>query len=166
MKKTYSIFPISLLLIAFIVVSPAYSQDYRNLNREFKIAVNNTLEVDVKVNLGKLFIKKGRLEDIGRLNVYYDREQYDFDYFFDDKYSELYVTLDNENYIEGLRDSKDFDDTAELTINFPENRNTNLDISVKAGTMDLDLGGIPLNNLSITSWVSETTIRFDEPNPW
>ena len=119
MKKTYTIFQISLLFTAIIAANPAISQDYRSLNREFEISAKNTLEADIKVNLGKLFINKSRLVNTGRLNVYYNAEQYDFDYFFDETYSELYVTLENEKYIEDLKDSRDFDDAAELTIDLP-----------------------------------------------
>ena len=165
MKKTYTIFQLSLLIAAALAVNPVVGQDFRSLNREFDIAPNSTLEAEIMVNLGRLFINKGRLENIGRLNVYYDTELYDFDYFFDETYSELFVTLEKEKYIEGLKESKDLNDAAELTIELPENRNSNLDLSVKAGSMDLELGGIPLNNLSIASWISEARIRFDEPNP-
>ena len=165
MKKPYTIFRILLIFAVLLIVNSAAAQDYHSVNREFTISAGSTLEADIKVNLGRLFIYKGRLANTGRLNVYYDAEQYDFDFFFDETYSELYVTLEKEKYFEGFRDSKDLDDTAELTVYLPGNRNSNLDLSVKAGTMDLDLGGIPLTNLSIASWVSKARIRFDEPNP-
>ena len=165
MKKyrSYAVVLCIIIIVCHVQVAPG--QEYRRTKREFTVPEGKTLEVVIIGDIGNLFIDKSRSGNSGNLDVRYDAELFNFDYFYDEEYTELYVALEKDDFFEGIHDTDTNEKTSEITVNLPQKRDINLEVSVKAGVINLDLGGIPLRNFSVDSWASETTIRFDEPNP-
>lgn len=165
MKKTLTIATIFAILLVSVIDRLYSAQEYIRNNQDFTVSSGKTLEAVINIDCARLFIEKGRISGEGHVYAYYDTEKFNYDYFYDKKFNELFVSLESERSLRGLTNEDNFDKSSELIIELPGEISTNLDISIRVGRMDLDMTGVPLKNFSVKSWVSEADIRFDELNP-
>ncbi len=139
-----------------------FAQRNTSVEKDFTLRAGETLEALIKGDFGKLQVTSSREERKGSVYVDYDYELFDYDYYFDEKFNELFVTLKKEKLFEGLDDLDDKD--AFIDIFLPEKTPTKLDITFKGGEIDLELGDLMLQNFILDAWAGESTISFDRPN--
>ena len=60
---------------------------------------------------------------------------------------------------------KSGDKHAVVNIELPSNTDLYIDSRIKAGEVKMDLGAIPIKELSLKNWAGESTVTFYEPNP-
>lgn len=161
--KNISAFCMILLILAVSVIcfsETSVSQRIKDVENFFTVPAGKTLEANIYASIGELFIKKSREDYNGMVTALYDTDKFNYDYFFDEDYNELYVTLKKGRFFEEINSEK-----CEMEVFLPRKVPTNLDIEVKAGVIDVDLTDVYLCNFELNSWAGETTIRFGEPNP-
>ncbi len=144
-----------------------YAQKKTSDEKEFTVkSGEEVFEAIIKGDFGELEVRKGREDNKGSVFVEYNYDLYDYDYYFDDKYNELFLTLKKESFWEGVNDYDiDKNTTAFIDLMLPRKSPANLDVQFKGGEVTMELGGIPLKNFVLDSWAGETMIRFDDPNP-
>ncbi|MFC1730333.1 hypothetical protein ACFL6I_08345 [candidate division KSB1 bacterium] len=137
------------------------AQQVKEVEKEFTVPVEQILEASIKGDIGELFVRSSREDYQGTVLSVYDPENFDFDYFYDEEYYELFVTLDKEDFFKSM-DVKE--DDANIEVFLPRNISTNLDIGIKAGVIELDLTDISLKNFELDSWAGQTIVKFGNPN--
>jgi hypothetical protein len=164
--KKISVILVSALLMCMILSSNLYAQKKATDEKEFTVQEGKeTFEAIIKGDFGQLEVRKGKEDNKGSVYVEYDFELYDYDYYFDDEYNEMFVTLKKESIWEGVDRYDSSRDAAYIDLILPVKSPTNLDVQFKGGEIMMDLGGIPLKNFILDSWAGETNISFDDKNP-
>ncbi|MCP4727956.1 MAG: cell wall-active antibiotics response protein [bacterium] len=164
--KKISIIVIFTIITSLMSCALLFAQKKTSDDKEFTVKTGvEVFEAIIKGDFGELEIRKGREDNKGSVFVEYDYDLYDYDYYFDEKFNELFVTLKKESFWEGV-DRYDIDqNVAFIDLQLPRKIPTNLDVQFKGGEITMELGGIPLKNFVLDSWAGETIIRFDDRNP-
>lgn len=151
---------IILIWIAFycfpLVVFP---QSLKKFKQRYKVTPGKTFRVKMNIDAGEIEILKSPRPYEMRINASYRKDMYDFDVDFDKDRSKIYIDLDRRKWLE----SSDEDDS-HLTIELPPEVALDFESRIKAGEIDMDFGGLTLQEIQTTTWAGEVKIDFSEPN--
>ncbi|RKY89741.1 hypothetical protein DRQ09_00825 [candidate division KSB1 bacterium] len=149
-----------LLIYILLCYSSVNAQYFKRFDREYIVPKGKELTLIFKGNVGILSINRNQDSRKVRVYIYYQPDLYNTDVYFDKDIGELFVKVDKESFIRGVNDKE----TAETEIDIPYDVPTNLNIKIKAGEVDIDLGGLRIKDFQIVSWAGEVAIDFSRPN--
>jgi len=160
MKSLHSLFMV-IFCVSVLSIS-VYSQELKEKEDTFTVPSGKVLEANIRGDAGELYVRVNREDNEGLVRAFYEADKYDYDFFFDAEYNELYVSLDKDHL---FRDVDIDENKAEIEVYLPKKATTNLDVEFKAGLIELNLTDIPLQNFELNSWAGETVVNFARPNP-
>jgi hypothetical protein len=148
------------LLWASVFAGALDAQTWRTSTFARQVWSTEPLDVRVEYGMGRLTVRPAASPTLYRLDVRYDEERFTPLSTFDEASRTLRLGVrSRQGSSRAGRDGGSA--TLELTRAVP----LDLKLDFGAGVADLELGGIRLQNLEISTGASETTVRFSEPNP-
>jgi len=151
---------ILICLFAFLFFIRHNLQAQERIEKSFTAPKDRVLHVKIDVDAGEVKVKSSNLSQEGKVCLYYTVDEFDGRVDFDQEDSRLRVTLDKERWFKSEDHVK-----AEATIQLPEGVETDLRAKIKAGKVDIDLGGVRIRNLSLRVLAGEVRVDFSQPNP-
>jgi hypothetical protein len=136
------------------------AQTWRTSTFARQVWSTEPMDVRVEYGMGRLTVRPAASPTLYRFEVRYDEERFAPVSTFDEAGRTLRLGVrSREGSSRPGREGGTA--TLELTRAVP----LDLKLDFGAGVANLDLGGISLKNLEVSTGASETTLRFSEPNP-
>lgn len=153
--------PALLLLPALLApAAPVEGQSWRELTQSRRVTGERELTVRVEYGAGRFEVGPGDDDTLYRLRMRYDEDR--FTPVTRYERGSLRIGIEGRSSVEtGPRGETG----AELTLSLPRRVPTDLRMEFGAVRARMDLGGVPLRGLQLSTGASESSIRVSEPNP-
>ena len=157
-----------------------YAQRMSTFSKEIDLTGQKSLEINLSVNGGKVWLTKSPHDKLFMIEVEYNSEESRPRYRYDENNLSLSFKLQSKSDVFDRLDDLDFDfdfDDDNFGIKLSSAGKTSwdlkftdkvpLDMYISAGAIksNFDFTGMMIRNLSLKTGASKTFISFDEPNP-
>ncbi|MDZ7260540.1 MAG: cell wall-active antibiotics response protein [candidate division KSB1 bacterium] len=159
-RLTLSILVIIVLVSFQTLQAQRYQQE--RLEKSFDIPRDKTLQVRLDVDVGEVVVEKNPKSNNAFVSILYTRDEFDADVDYDKKDSELRIYFDKRGF--DFDRDKNRKMEARVEVRLPTEPEIEFYTKVKAGEIDMDLGGLRLKNFTLKTWAGETDLDFSEPN--
>lgn len=147
-------------LAAVLATAPAAAgQDWRTMTSARQLWGTEPVAVEVEYGAGELDIGRESGSMLYSMELRYDEEQSVPVAEFDSAARRLKLGASSRRGNRKMREGS----TAKISLS--DRIPLDLELHFGAGEAELDLGGLRLRRLDVETGASETTIRFDRPNP-
>jgi hypothetical protein len=151
----------ALFALAMIVPALAAAQSWRSFDAARQLTDSAPLSVNVVYSAGRVLVRPNRSNDQFDAHLRYDADRFAPVYTYEaaTKRLELGVRSLSRN----TRWTSE--DGSELTLSLAAATPVALSLDVGAAETDLDLSGLRVQSLTLSTGASDTHVRFDTPNP-
>lgn len=158
--------PLYHILVAFVFAVSANAQlfELEEINQTFDANKNEIFKVDLNMDIGELRIEPSQDKYLGKINITHEKEEYWTKIDFDKKRNQLKIKIDNDSWFNFNNDDSEDDEIPHIVLMLPTHIEMDLDVRLKAGELEMELGGLSLKKLNVSSWAGETWINFDTLN--
>jgi hypothetical protein len=139
---------------------PSYPQKNENLQNKFKVRTDRDFRLRLNVDAGEVRMSRGQSEDEVAVHLLYSKKEFHHSFRFNERDNFLEIRFDKEGWFEYDSDKM----VAELEVELPRDATMRIDCKIKAGEVDLQLGGLRLADFAMTVFAGEVNLDFDEPN--
>jgi len=153
----------ALIILAALLAVPLSqlpAQSWRTLDVSRQLHDSGAHQVSVQYGAGRLSLHAARAPLLYDMRLRYDAERTTPFHSYSAASRTLELGVRRQNL--KLRDDQN---PAELQLDLADRVPLNLSLELGAVEADLDLSRLRLTNLAVESGASETTLRFDTPNP-
>ncbi len=126
----------------------------------FKVRSDTPFQLRVDVDAGEVRVTKGKSRDEIRVGLAYNKNQFSHSFRFNETRNALEVQFDKEGWFDHERERT----LAEIDIELPTEGDLQLDFKIKAGEINMELGGLHLIDFALETLAGEVNLDFDEPN--
>jgi hypothetical protein len=147
-------------LLAALALPLAAQQTWRTMTSARQVTGERRLVVDVQYGAGRLKVEPERGNLLYRMEMRYDESASLPLTSYDRQSGRLRLGLDSK----GRRRLEDRRGEGRATIALAPSVPMALSLSFGAGDADVRLGGLALENLTLSTGASETRVSFDQPN--
>ncbi|NOZ62023.1 MAG: DUF4097 family beta strand repeat protein [Calditrichaeota bacterium] len=151
---------ICLIAVLFFSTLQLSAQDFQSIERKVDVPKNKTLKLVIQIDAGKVFVEKhnhsAQIRIAGRINKKFD----DLEIDFNKKDNELSVALDHDKWLKSTKDEQ----SSTVKIYLPDDIAIEFSSEMKAGKIDLDVGGLSLKNFELQTTAGEVNVDFAEAN--
>lgn len=151
-----------LITLMPLVFSMAVADTTREVSEVIEADGIEQLDVTLDFGAGSLFVRSGDIDDAAEIDVYYTPKWVDYDIDFKKKGNTGHLRLGSE-LLRSHKSSDEMENEWRLTLS--RKLTTTLDLDFGACEAELDLGGIPLVELTMDIGAASAMIEFSEPNP-
>lgn len=149
-------------LAAALLAAPAHGQTWRTMTSARQLPAGGPVRVELEYGAGELRVRPTEGALLYRMEMRYDEEHVTPVSTFDAASRTLRLGVSGRGQKRsGSGSGEGSRASVELTRAVP----LDLQLHFGAGEAELDLGGVRLQRLDVATGASETTIRFDAPNP-
>lgn len=141
--------------------SPVDAQSWRTITSARQLWGTEPVTVHVEYGAGHLEIASADRATLYRMEMRYDEGHFSPITSFDEGSRTLRLGVKGKEGRRGIKMKEGSKSTISLTREVP----MNLELNFGAGEADIDLGGMRLRRLELSTGASETKVRFDSPNP-
>jgi len=156
-----------LLAILLCVMLPAmtwaqrrHRADVREVKKDFRIDRSELFRLRVDVDAGEVKVGPGQSEDNVRIWLAYDEDEFHHSFHFSEKRNKLEIEFSKEGWLDHEPDRT----MAQLDIELPTGGDMELDFRIKAGEIEMQLGGLRIADFSLQTVAGEVNLDFDKPN--
>lgn len=154
---------VALSVAALLLVSagPAAAQKWRTVNSSRQVWNEKQLDVRVDYAAGRLRVAPSESALLYQVELRYDESVFTPVTEYSPEAGRLRVAVRGQR--DGVR-MKNIAQEARATLSLSPTVPLDLEMSFGAGEADLDLGGLSLRRLDLSTGASETRVRFSTPN--
>ena len=135
-------------------------QGMEDLQDTFKLNKHEPAQIRVEVDAGEVRVAKGNSSDEVRVGLHYDKTLYHHTFRFSESRNTLDITFDRQKWFDRDGDQE----AAELALELPTEAELHLDYKIKAGKIDMQLGGLKIADMAMETMAGEVNVDFKEPN--
>ena len=160
----YKILTGIMIACAFLSAQGLLADPFESLEMSeetFSVSPDNPFEIRVDVTAGRVRIQKGNDSLNALVTMEYFDEKIKKEIIFDKEKNKLSIRIKAKSFHEMENDG---DTSPTLTVSLPWGVETECAVRLKAGEMDLALGGLMMKELKVLQWAGELRVDFDEPN--
>jgi hypothetical protein len=154
-RRTISLASLALLLVP---ASLAAQEDWRSVSTSRSYQGEEELRVDVRFGAGRLDIKPGPAGSLYKATLHYDPRG--FRPVTEYHEGRLRVGLETERGTR-VRTNK----AGEVALALGPEVPITLDLEIGAAEADVELGGLRIRRVEVSTGASQTSLRFSRPNP-
>ena len=125
--------------------------------------IRGDMSLSLRVDGGKVELVRNE-ENECRIQIEYDKERCRPEINFDEDSNELELYIDHDYWEMTKKATDKTTKYARIRISLPAKEDLNIDIVVKAGELDMNLGDLHIKNLEVRSYAGESRIDFSKPN--
>lgn len=133
------------------------------IEKRFDVRADQTLEVMLDVDVGRVVVQNSKDQTSCLVVLNYDKEEYRGKFDFDQSRNRIKVVLDKRHWHSWSRGEQDHDE-AILKLQLPMGPDLIMISKMKAGEVDMQLGGLCIKELVLSIWAGELDIGFGESN--
>lgn len=146
-------------LLLALLPGDATAQSWREITQSRRVSGEGELQVHVQYGAGRFEVRPGDEETLYRVHLRYDEDQFSPV----TRYSRGSLNIGMEGRDNRVQPRRG-ETGAELVLSLPRRVPTHLRMEFGAVRARMDLGGIPLRSLHLSTGASESSIRVSEPN--
>jgi hypothetical protein len=159
-KAFYSIALAGALALVAAPLQELSAQSWRNVSMSRQLSGESDMRIRVRYGAGRLSVKPAEPGALYRMELRYDEETFEPVAEYDGNRLELGVkSIRNRISWPKNRDS------GEMTLSLARNVPMDLDLEFGAVRADVDLGGLQMTRLDLSTGASESRVDISEPNP-
>lgn len=151
------------LAAALAACGDAGAQEMRSLTSARQLQGERRVEVEVRYGAGRLKVEPAAGDLLYRMEVRYDESRFRPVTSYDRSSGRLRLGLESEDSRRG-RGASRVDGSQRATVALSPRVATRLDLEFGAGEADVELGGLALEEVEISTGASETRVSFARPN--
>jgi len=125
--------------------------------RKYEINSDKVLHVNIDIDAAVVRVSKFSQSNEVRLSIYFSEDEFKIYEDYDRKRSRLDIEFDKKGWTNN-------DLKAEFVLELPPDVEIDLKARIKAGEIEIDLGGLSLVGLDLITWAGEVRVEFSEPN--
>lgn len=147
------------VLLALALCQAAAAQSWRTVSSARQTHGNESaLDVNVEYGAGRLRLSPAEQPFLYQLEARYDSERFTPISQYDAAAGRLRVGM------EGRGSTRNVGEQARMDVSLSREVPMGLKLQFGAGEADLDLGGLSLRNLQVSTGASDTRVSFNQPN--
>ena len=158
MKLSTWIF-VLLVMPVFLLADDGY---YEEIEKEIEITSEKPLTLVLDIDAGTLQAERNDKDGIVKIKMRYNNKYCSSDIDYNDHKNKLRIQLDRERWNKIHND--DHQQDAECIVYLPDNIDMMIESRLKAGEMDMVIGGLRILEFDFNMWAGEANIDFDLPN--
>ncbi len=135
-------------------------RENEKLDNTFKVRTNRDFRLRLDVDAGEVRVSRGQSEDELRVHLLYSKKEFRHAFRFNDRDNFLEIRFDKDGWFGHKGDRL----AAELEIELPRDATMRIDCKIKAGEVNMQLGGLRLADFALSVTAGEVNIDFDQPN--
>jgi hypothetical protein len=139
----------------------ATAQTWRTMSSARQVWTTESTDVEVHYGVGTLTVKPADPSMLYQMVVRYDEESFRPITAWDEADRELRLGVES---FEGEGRNRNFREGASATIGLARDVPLNIDLEFGAGRAEIELGGMTLQRVDLSTGASEARISFSEPN--
>lgn len=143
--------------------APAEAQSWRTVTSSRQVWGEKALDVEVEYGAGKLTVAPASQPLLYQLQMRYDEEQFSPVTEYSRGDGRLRLALDARDKKKGVRINR-VNDESRASVLLTRDVPLDLNLRFGAGEADVDLGGMALRRLRMSTGASETRVSFGSPN--
>lgn len=153
--------PLAVFTAMLVLGGDASAQTWRTITSARQVRDKEPVRVEIQFGPGELNLKPGSEPMLYQMEMRYDEERHSPVSEYDPEDRRLRLGIRDRDGDHGIKNHKGSRATISLTRVVP----LDLDLEFGAGEADIDLGGVALRTLELSTGASETSVRFGEANP-
>ncbi len=150
----------SCLLLGYSNTLLAQRYGTERFKQKYEINSDKVLQVNIDIDAAEVRISKSSQSKEVKLSIYFTEDEFKIYEDYDRKRSRLDIEFDKK----GWMNSNNKDLEAKFVLELPSDVEIDLEARIKAGEIEIDLGGLSLVGLDLTTWAGEVQVEFSEPN--
>jgi len=154
MRKTMMV-----ALLGAVSAPPLHAQSMRTVTMSRQIEDRNEVQVDVEYGVGRFSVRPVGEGLLYRMNLSYDEDRFEPVAEYSSHRLDVGVRSLRRTHLGGSRQS------GELQLELGRGVPMDLDLEFGAVHAEIDLGGLTLTDLDLSTGASESVIEISEPNP-
>jgi hypothetical protein len=135
-------------------------RDTEKLDNTFKVRADRDFSLRLDVDAGAVRLSRGQSEDQLAVHLVYTKKQFRHAFRFNEQDNRLEIRFDKDGWFDRDADRM----TAELEIELPRDATIRADCRIKAGEVNMQLGGLRLTDFALSVTAGEVHVDFDQPN--
>lgn len=149
------------LLLILLSTTTALAQrgDFDVYDKTFTLRGDAVHRLRLDVDAGEVTLKPSTAEKDVRIVAEYQRDRVDIETDLDERRHELEFDVDQHEWFEKKEDSH-----VRLWIYLPPDPRLEIEARIKAGEVDIELGGLSVVAFDLTTYAGEVRVDFSEPN--
>ncbi len=152
----------NIVLFFMLGIVTLHAQLREELHQSFKADTTRPMEIVLQMDAGEIYITGSDKPDACDLSMIFPSDEYWNDIDYNESKNRLHIKIDKERWFKFNNSDENDYATCELTL--PRSALLILTVRLKAGELRMDLGGLKMEELNVSSWAGETRIDFDTPN--
>jgi hypothetical protein len=154
--------PIAIATLAMTIAGAAEAQEWRTVTSARQVHDRSPLDVQIRYGAGELTLEPADAPMLYQMNLRYDQRQFTPVTEYDAEKRSLRLGTESRDQRMGRMNVRE-GGNANITLS----RVVPMDLQLQfgAGEANIDLGGISLRRVSLSTGASETRVRFSQPNP-
>ena len=150
-----------LSLVLSIFAMPLFAQyGTKKVERTFDIKGDEEFYLEIDIDAAEVTVKRNSRKGQIAVNIRYSEREFEYDLDFSEKNRSLDITFDKKGWV----DSDDNNADAEIEISLPSNVVLDMRSKIKAGAIEMEIGGLSLRHFNLKTYAGEVMVDFDEPN--
>ncbi len=133
------------------------NEEYR---KAFKLRTADDSRLRLDIDAAEVRLSPSTSGDEIRVWIEYTKEQFTHIVTYDERNNELDISLDKKGWFDHDSDHT----TARLELELPTDVKMRIFSRIKAGQVDMQLGGVHIVEFALKTWAGEVDVDFDEPN--
>ena len=133
--------------------------DVVHYKKNFQLNADQKYVIKVNIDVGRVWFTKSETANEILIVVRYIDRAYRVDVDYNESRHKIAIDVEKREWF-----NKNSNETAEVRVEFPSAIEFELYSKIKAGEVDLELGGLSLVELTLTTWAGEVVLDFAEPN--
>ena len=138
----------------------AQKAHFGEFEKRYTIPADRVLRVNIDIDAAEVKLIKSPADREVRVSMKFTAHDFRADANFDERRNRLEILFSKKSWW----DSSDHDNHAEVLIELPPAVEIDLDAEIKAGEVDMDLGGLAMVGFSLTTMAGSVLVDFSEPN--
>lgn len=139
---------------------PGHDNETEEFRKTYKMRTDRDARLRLDIDAGEIRLSRGQSDDEIHVWMLYTKSEFSHALSHDDRHNELDITFDKKGWFE--YDSNRM--SARLEIELPKEVQMRISTRIKAGDIDMQLGGLRIIDFALRTWAGEVNIDFDEPN--
>ncbi len=160
--RRLAFFATSMVLFLFYIATGVLAQrpHFEDFEKQYTVPTDKVLRVNIDIDAAEVKLTKSPTEQKARVSISFTEHDFRANAAFDEKRNRLEIIFSKKNWW----DSSDHDGHAEVLIELPPRVEIDLDAEIKAGAIDIDLGGLAMIGFNLNTMAGEVLVDFSEPN--
>ena len=151
-----------LILLAIPIFLLANDGIYEEMEKEIEITGEQPLTLILDIDAGTLQTERNDQDSIVRVRMTYNREYSSAEVDYNEHKNKLRIHMNRDRWNKFHND--DHNQDAECFVYLPNNIDMVIDSRLKAGELDMVIGGLRILEFDFNMWAGEANIDFDLPN--